>query len=305
MDALTDILSTIRLKTNTYFCSSFNIQWGMDVPAGEAGLFHSLVEGQCLLTLPNQPEAILMNEGDIVAFPTGGAHRMSDTPDSNCWHAKEIVDSINTGNNPFYEENRTVEATLLCGAFEYDSTLKHPFIRDLPCFIHIKANETPDLDWLRKLVFVLSKETRIESPGSNVMADRLTEVLFIQLLRTYMDQTPEKSGYLNALNDAKVGKALNLIHSETSAELSVDSIAQQVALSRSAFSERFNRLVGETPKSYLQTWRLEKAKLSLSENTQTTYAIASNAGYSSEAAFSKAFKLKFGETPGKYRQSNI
>lgn len=308
MDALTDILRTIRLHTSTYFCSNFNKQWGMDIPNGNAGLFHALVEGQCWLNLPNQSQPILISEGDIVAFPTGGEHRISHAPDAEALKANKVIEGIQSGQNPFYQEqeeskpeSEPVWNTLLCGAFEYDSSFKHPFIKDLPCFIHIKAKNTPELNWLRSLVYILSKESRIESPGSSVMVDRLTEVLFIQLLRTYMETSPQKEGYLNALNDQKVGKALNLIHSEESAELSVDSLAQQVALSRSAFSERFNRLVGEAPKPYLQRWRLEKAKRALRDNSLSTYAIALQSGYSSEAAFSKAFKQKFGDPPGKYR----
>lgn len=310
MDALTDILRTIRLHTSTYFCSNFNTQWGMNIPNGKAGLFHALIEGQCWLELPNSDRAILINEGDIVAFPTGGEHRISHAPGANTLKADQVVEQINTGNNPFFHAQDDLEPspenvwnTLLCGAFEYDSSFKHPFIKDLPCFIHLIKSETPELEWLRSLVYILSRESRVESPGSNVMADRLTEVLFIQLLRTHMGKSQQESNYLSALSDQKIGKALNLIHSEETAELSVDTLAQQVSLSRSAFSERFNRLVGEAPKPYLQRWRLEKAKRSLRENAMSTYAIALQAGYSSEAAFSKAFKLKFGDSPGKFRPS--
>lgn len=308
MDALGDILRAIRLHTSTYFCSNFNKEWGMDIPAGDSGLFHAIIEGECWLSLPDYDSPIIVKEGDIVAFPTGGEHKISHIPEAQTLQGSQVVERIQSGDNPFFnvptetkEKSNLVWNTLLCGAFEYDSSFEHPFIRDLPCLIHIKKNETPELEWLRSLVFILSRESRIDSPGSTVMVDKLTEVLFIQLLRTYMEQSQKQDGYLSALKDKKIGRALNLIHSEESAELSVDALAQHVAMSRGAFSDRFSRLVGEAPKPYLQRWRLEKAKLALVNNMHSTYSIAIQSGYSSEAAFSKAFKNKFGDTPGKYR----
>lgn len=306
MDALKDLLNTIRLTTSTYFCSTFNTRWGMDIPASEAGLFHALIAGQCTISLPGQDEHITLNSGDIVAFPTGCPHIIRSHEDQPPIPARQVVEDIAGGKNPFFDVARTTDstdplATLMCGAFDYDTTIDHPFIRDLPCVIHIKASTTPELDWVRALIQVVHREWQQCHPGAEVVVNRLTEVLFIQLLRFHMQRPDHADNYLHALNDPKVGKALNLIHAERGGALTVDQLAKTVALSRSAFGERFTRLVGEAPKSYLQRWRLEKAKQALREHHTSMLAIAIEAGYSSEAAFSKAFKQYTGRAPGSYR----
>lgn len=309
MDALADILKTIRLHTSTYFCSDFNTDWAMAIPQDNKGLFHILIEGQCWLEIAGKDSGLVLEAGDIVAFPTGGAHTLKHSPTSISHPAEEVVAGILSGANPFLiteeanEDSPEVWATLLCGAFEYDSSIDHPFMKDLPCLIHVRAKDTPELAWLRSLVQILAVESRQPSPGSTVMVDRLTEVLFIQLLRTHMNESQDEVNYLGALNDAKIGKALNLIHSETEGDLNIDSLAQAVALSRSAFGERFSRLVGESPKTYLQSWRLEKAKRALAEGEKSMYEIALDAGYTSEAAFSKGFKAHFEFTPGSIRKA--
>ena len=307
MDALSDLLKTIRLHTSTYFCSDFNTDWAMQVPADGNGLFHTLLEGQCWLEMETQSAPIQLNSGDIVAFPTGGAHQISSQIGLKPLPANKVVEGIHAGYNPFYQEQNGPmddqnQATLMCGAFSYDSSMDHPFIKDLPCFIHIRASETPELDWLRSLVNVVSVESRQQNPGADVVVDRLTEVLFIQLLRVHMHAHSDQNSYLQALNDPKVGQALNLIHSDCKAKLNVDALAQAAALSRSAFTERFARLVGETPKSYLQRWRFEHAKVALRGGNDSLFTIALDSGYSSEAAFSKAFKQHFGLSPGAYRK---
>lgn len=307
MDALSDLLQTVRLHTSTYFCSDFNIAWAMHVPAEGNGVFHTLLEGQCWLEMDSLAAPLQLNTGDIVAFPTGGAHTISSHVDLPPLPANKVIECIHNGHNPFYREQPESDdsqdwSTLMCGAFAYDSSMDHPFIKDLPCFIHVKAAETPELDWLRSLVRVVSIESRQQDPGASVVVDRLTEVLFIQLLRVHMHIHSDKTGYLQALHDPKIGKALNLIHADCKAELNVDTLAQAAALSRSAFSERFTRLVGEAPKSYLQRWRFEHAKRALSEGSSSLLAIALDSGYSSEAAFSKAFKQQFGLSPGAYRK---
>lgn len=304
MDALADVLKTIRLHASTYFCSDFNTHWGIDISDSDSGLFHVIVEGECWIKIENNDVPIHMNAGDIVAFPTGGAHWISDHPESERLNGERLTNDIINGNNPFYDDNESSAniQTLLCGAFEYDSTISHPFLRDLPCFIHIQTNQSPGLKWIKELVSTLSKESKTPSPGSSVVVDRLTEVLFIQILRLFVQQNPEKLGYISALSDPKIGPTLNLIHAEERAEWSVESLANQAALSRSAFTERFLKLVGESPKTYLINWRMQKAKLTLETTDVGMYDIAESAGYSSEAAFSKAFKQFFDRTPGSYRK---
>ncbi len=303
MDALADVLKTIRLNTSTYFCSDFSSPWGMEVAKGEEGLFHVVVSGECWLRVYPQKESVHLQVGDIVAFPSGGAHSISDQKDSPTLPGDSVVAQIQAGNNPFNitsnEENSgPISNTLMCGAFSYDTSVKHPFIRDLPCFIHIKAAQSNNSSWLKSLIGTLSLEAREMNPGSTVMVDRLTEVLFIELMRHFMQEHAGQQLYLAALSDPQIGKALNLIHEETIATWTVERLGEHVGMSRTAFTDRFANLVGMAPKTYLINWRMQKAKGLLQTGGNSMIDISETAGYSSEAAFSKAFKQFFGQTPG-------
>jgi len=305
MDALADVLKTIRLSANTYFCEDFTSPWGMDISSTDSGSFHVVVNGTCWLKLENEKSPIYLEEGDVVAFPTGGAHWLSDSPVSARLSASAVVEGVLHGANPFHAENTQLEDTtrLLCGSFSYDSSINHPFLKDLPCFIHIKASDAIEMGWLRSVISVLANESRYPSPGSTVMVDRLTEVLFIQLMRVHTNKAPETMRYMSALADPKVGAALNLIHAKTDVSWTVERLAEAVAVSRTAFTEKFSKLVGVPPKTYLLNWGMQKAKAQLETTAKPMIEIAEASGYSSEAAFSKAFKQFFDVTPGRVRRN--
>lgn len=314
LDALADVMKTIHLRATTYFCSDFISPWGMDIQHSPEGSFHIVVKGHCWLKVGMDDDLIALETGDIVAFPTGGAHWLSDHKNSARLPGEKVLEQVLSGNNPFKgsplinplmsSDENLPSSTILCGSFSYDSAINHPFLKNLPCFIHIKAKETQELDWLRSLVTVLSNESRTPAPGSTVMVERLTEILFIQLLRTYIKQAPKKMGYLAALADPQIGTALNLIHAEQTAYWNVERLGEKVAMSRTSFTEKFTKLVGMPPKNYLVNGRMQKAKRQLEIGNMVMIEIAEAAGYSSEAAFSKAFKQFFDITPGKIRRQN-
>ncbi len=304
MDALANVLKTIRLSADTYFCTDFAAPWGMDIEKKTQGMFHILVKGSCWLKEAKEQQPIQLSAGDIVAFPTGGAHWLSDSPHSPKRSEIHVLEQILDGANPFQPMNEaTGNATILCGTFSYDSSLDHPFVKDLPCFIRLNASESPELNWLSPLITLLSTESRQPSPGSTVMVDRLTEVLFIQLIRAHMNRSLEKSGYIAALADKHIGAALNRIHADNQARWTVGSLSEAVALSRTAFTGKFTKMVGMSPKAYLVNWRMQIAKNQLESSDMTMIDIAESAGYSSEAAFSKAFKQQFALPPGQVRRN--
>jgi len=312
MDALADILKTLRISANTYACNKFSSPWGMQIDKSDVGMFHVIISGSCWLTL-GKDKKIRLDSGDIVAFPTGGSHGISDMPESIRLPGEQVVTQLLNHQNPFSCSNKTDDniTSLMCGSFTHDTSLNHPFLRDLPCFIHVKAVETPELEWLRMLMKVLACESTNQSPGSSVIVDRLTEVLFIQLLRTHIRNSAKVQRnktnicYLSALNDPQIGQALNLIHGENSAHLTVEKLGSSVAMSRTAFTEKFSKLIGMPPKTYLLNWRMQKAKTKLETSNAQMYDIAEYSGYSSEAAFSKAFKHFFDITPGKVRRKAL
>ena len=350
MDALSDILKTIQLTANTYFCRSFGSPWNMQIRHRPQGLFHVVMGGQCYLREASSEKLMLLTVGDIVAFPTGGGHWISDCPDSQNLSAENVIkvgddselfllktgdvvafpaggahwknspqNSKNLENNwPTHDLSASDTAfdeheksngsdqvtTLLSGTFSYDTTVNHPFLKDLPCFIRISTDEDSEFHWLRNLMSVLENESKTSSPGSSVMLDRLTEMLFIQLLRAHMQQMKHPSGYMAALLDPKIGLALNLIHSETNGQWTVESLSKAAALSRTLFTEKFTSLVGSTPKSYLTDTRMLKAKGKLQHSGDSILSIAESIGYASESSFSKALKKHFNMAPGQIRKAS-
>jgi AraC-like DNA-binding protein len=303
-DTLADILKTIRLQAQTIYCHDLASPWGISLDQQNQGLFHIVISGSCWLKTPEMQHPIRLDTGDIIALPTGGAHWLSDMPETPKQPGEYIVNQLAHNVNPFAccdnkENNVTV---MLCGSFNFATSLQHPFLRDLPNIIHIKAAENPELAWLQTLMKVLAYEAKSKAPGSTVIVDRLTEILFIQLIRAYIATKPQGTCYFTALADQQIGQALNLIHGEQKAVLTVEKLCQLVAMSRTAFTERFSKLVGMAPKAYLLNWRMHKAKNLLEMSSDPMIEIAETVGYSSEAAFSKAFKQFFNITPGQTRR---
>lgn len=291
VDALSDVLKTIRLSGSTYYCGGFDESESLVLTDQPKGQFHVVVKGGCWLKQQAEgADWIELKTGDIIAFPTGGAHQLAAMPESS------------TSNLEPQTNTESSNLTLLCGSFHYDSSLSHPFVKDLPCFIHAKATETPQLDWLRTLVSVIAHESQQPSQGSVAMIDKLTEALFIQLMRLHITEHSQDSTYLAALADEKIGVSLNRIHSEKEAYWTVELLAEKAALSRTAFSEKFTKMVGVNPKAYLTDTRMQRAKRQLEQSSASMISIAEATGYGSEASFSKAFKAFFKVSPGKVRK---
>ncbi|GHD18987.1 AraC family transcriptional regulator [Halioglobus japonicus] len=322
MDALTHILKTIGLSAKTYFCEGLSGPWNMQFQYRPEGIFHIVLQGQCYLREGGQKESILLQEGDAVAFPTGGAHWISDTPDSQNLPSENVV-TVSGDEDLLLLKNGDVRAftsndyssetpnetpgsdtstVLFCTTLSYDASLKHPFLRSLPCFIHVGPRTNDERRTLKLLTGLLAEESASSYPGKSLMVNNLSEVLFIQMLRSHIREAQRPSGYMAALADQNIGQALNLIHTEAEKKWSVESLSRAVAMSGTTFTRRFAELVGVTPKAYLTNTRLLKARIKLQSTAESTLSIAESAGYASEAAFSKAFKKHFNTTPGELRK---
>lgn len=306
MDVLTDVLRVLQLRTNTYFCTEFQGPLGMLIPKGEAGGFHAVIAGECWITLDNNTE-ICLSAGDIVAFPTGASHaigssKIDGNKEFHYLHGQDVVNQVNAGDNPFSTGEKNI--TLLCGSFEYDSTIQHPFLKELPCFIHIRQEENSE-KWLHPFIEALASEIRDKKPGSAVVVNSLTEILFVQLMRVYIHQSKNNQlPYMSALIHPQIGTALSYIHQDINAVLTVEKLADIMAMSRTTFTDKFTKVVGIPPKRYIIELRMQKTRSQLRLGQATMITIVEDAGYHSEAAFSKAYKNFFGEAPGKTKLKN-
>lgn len=298
-DALSDILRLIRLKGCVYFQTDFSAPWGMEMEANPFAQYHLVVRGQCWLVMDG--ERRLLATGDVVLLPRGDAHALLDNPATEARPGPEVLSAIQTGGAIFDEGETT--ARLLCGHFEFDRKLNHPLIKDLPRLIHIKGMAGGPSNWLEAITPMLVGETDTQQPGTDTIVERLAEVLLIQVLRSHMLEQSEAHGFLAALGDKRINGALKYIHVGADRDIKLSDVAKAVGMSRSGLAVRFKELVGDTPMNYLTYWRMLKAKEYLKSENLPLMEVAERVGYTSEAAFSRAFKREHDQSPSAYRRA--
>ena len=194
---------------------------------------------------------------------------------------------------------------LTCGVVSFDHIAGQQLIAQLPKILQIDGWQDEDDSWLNSTLRFIAQEAKELRPGGETVITHLADILIIQAIRTWIDSAPEaKQGWLAALRDKHVGKALAAIHREPEKYWTVDSLAKEVGMSRSGFSARFTQRVGESAKRYLTHWRMQLARAQLKETPDTLVVLAERFGYQSEAAFCRAFKRVFGVSPGSIRHSD-
>jgi AraC-like DNA-binding protein len=304
MDVLSDVLSSIHLGGGVYFHCEMTSPWGMAIPRTEVAEFHVIVRGQCWLRLPDRPEPVMLQGGDVVAFLHGGAHGLVDAPTSAEQSVAEILDGQNLEHfGPVRHGGGGVPMSMLCGYFEFDRNSAHPLVAALPPFIHLRGTGLSEFSWLQTALNFMIHETMAAKPGSEAVVGRLAGVLFVQMVRAYLEQTESPPAVLAAIADRQIGAALSLMHKAPARTWTLELLARESGMSRSALASRFHQLVGDTPMQYLTMWRMQLARRLLAESALGTAAIAERVGYQSEAAFSKAFKKAVGMAPGAFRKS--
>ena len=193
---------------------------------------------------------------------------------------------------------------LICGSFDFDEEFLHPVFHGLPQVMQVQTSKETSLRWMDNTIYLIQDEAFSERPGAEAIANRMSEILFIKTLRMYIENNIDDLRGISALHDRYLGRALKKIHQEFHESLTVQDIANEVGLSRTAFSQRFNRLMGISTLEYITHWRLQQAKQMLLQTDQNMLAIAMQVGYQTEAAFNKVFKKHFGITPGGYRRKS-
>ncbi|MDZ7810045.1 MAG: AraC family transcriptional regulator [Arhodomonas sp.] len=190
---------------------------------------------------------------------------------------------------------------IICGYFVFDEGASNPVLDALPEYVLLRAEEVTGHDTLRTLVGLLVEESTASLPGSDAMVDRLSDALFIQVVREYLRKHPRESALGAALADPAVHRALQCIHSQPAHRWELQSLAREAAVSRSALVQRFTAAMGCAPMRYLSQWRLKLAHRLLREG-ESVAEVAEQVGYRTEAGFSKAFKRHFGRGPGAVRR---
>jgi len=318
MDALSDVLKSVRLEGAVYLNAEFTAPWCI---RGECGLptvrarlagaehvafFHFLTEGSCNVRLVDGSETLDVSAGDLILFPQEGKHLMG----SDLHLAPMEADAAAAADSGFqggvfhmrYGGGGAV-TRFVCGYLACSRSVFRPLFEALPRVLHIPISDGPTSVLLRELLRAGVRESSTAQPGAGSMLAKLAELLFVAAMRRYMEMLPpEGKGWLAGVRDAHVGRALALLHAEPAKPWTVDSLAREAALSRSALAERFSELVGESPMHYLTRWRLALAARTLRSGSDSVARIAGSSGYESEAAFNRAFKREFGVPPAAWRR---
>jgi len=277
--------------------------WGFAVKAHGNPAFHVVTSGGCWLEVDGEPGQLALGAGDLVVLPAGPRHWMRDEPTSS---ATELDDILAT---TAPDEHRRLcfggpgrRTSLLCGGFALEGGRVHPILRALPAVLHIHGEGGRPAPRLSATLALLSAEVASSAPGAEEVVTRLADALLTQALRHGLAELESSEGTgLMALSDPQVAAAIELIHRRPEQPWTVGDLAREVSLSRSAFSARFRRLVGESPMRYTTRTRLAHAAAMLRTSDAALAEIATQAGYGSEFSFGKAFKRTFGIAPGCYR----
>jgi AraC-like DNA-binding protein/mannose-6-phosphate isomerase-like protein (cupin superfamily) len=309
MDLLSGILNTMKMSGSLYFRTSFNAPWGVEVPSHQSVLrFHYAHRGHCYVKLKDPQKAVALKQGDLIIITRGVRHILSDSLESPIDSLDTIVeDSGFDGHGALIvgEPLSGHETQLICGHFAFDPGAKHVLLDSLPEFVHVKDYGNASPDWLDSTLKMIGSELGHEKLGGDLIALKLSEIIFTQAIRYYIDNEGKSRRGMAGFADAQIRSVLNAMHDHPSDAWSVEGLAKIAGMSRTAFSNRFNELIGNTPLNYLIEWRMQIARQMLIDTDSPIIDIALKTGYKSEAAFGRIFKRHFDVPPAGYRKSII
>lgn len=314
MDALSDVLRAVRLTGAVFFDVAAAPPWVAEAPPGSAIVgdifpgadhlisFHVVTRGSCWGSLIGGTGTELRT-GDIIVFPHGdphimsSAHGMRGVPELDDYRRRPdrtIPFSLVLGSG------EPATAHVVCGFLGCDARPFNPLLASLPRVLHQSHRPDSPLMHLLQLAVEESRERRV---GSDALLGRLSELLFVDVVRRHLDSLPDdRAGWLAGLRDRAVGQALASLHTDPSRDWTLELLAHEVGVSRSSLADRFTSLVGQPPMQYLAAWRMQHAASLLVGSTDSVAAVAARVGYESEAAFSRAFKKIVGMSPGAWKR---
>ncbi len=299
---LEDVLRGISPQSGVAYWPEFRAPWGVCFERDWA-VFHIVVEGTCWLQLKGAKEPVPLSEGDFVVVRRGQYHTMQDLPSTPAVDFADLVRTLAPGRKGAVCSGGEGPATrLVCGGIE--DRKGHPLMACLPPLLHTKGTDNRAPAWARSTPKHILAELDRGGTGSMEVANRLVDVLFLHAVRAFFDENVDtaNSGWLAAIRDQQIGRALAAIHSHPHRSWTVVSLARHVAMSRTTFAARFRELVGEPPQHYFTRLRISAAAVRLRSSRDKLSTVAADAGYRSMAAFLRAFKRHMGTTPGEYRE---
>lgn len=297
-DVVGDVLETLRFRGSIFFRSDLAAPWGMSLEPAGIPRFHVALSGNCYVGIgTNDPVGV--QEMDIIMLPAGNAHWIADEP------GRQLVPSSRAGaacelGEPLFQRG-VITNRLLCGIVNYDQNSSHPLLETLPDILHFPTLATTEPIWAT--VTMIDVEMKRAHRYNEFIVDRLTEVLFLQLLHYQVERGGESTGFLAALQDRRIHSALSLIHRDPAFNWTLESLGQRVGMSRATLVRKFQDVVGVAPMAYLADWRIVKAHNLISYSTRSFEDIADATGFASARTLGRAYQRRYGSTPHKNRKS--
>ena len=315
MDALSELLRAVKLSGAMFYVAECSKPWRVvSPPAATLGRyvapeashvieFHLVAEGTGYIRVG--AETTPFAAGDLLMVPHGDEHEMGNGVGGAMYNSEQGMAALLSGGLLRSRIGGGGECThLVCGYLACDAGLIRPVLAGLPRVVRVHLRNDRSGEWLEQSIQHGVDRLQAAAPGSGVILAKLAEVLFTEALQRYVLQLPAgHTGWLAGASDATVGRALAALHHRPAHPWTLDELAQEAGVSRSALTERFARYLGESPMAYLTDWRLELGAEALRTSSRSVLQVATEVGYESEAAFNRAFKRKFGSPPAQYRRA--
>ena len=328
-DTLSDLLRAVRLRGAVFFYLDGADPWVAETPCSSAIIpgvmpgvdhlmpFHGVAKGSCWAAVVGE-KPVHLNEGDIVLFPQGDHHVMSSGPGMR---AKSVDPGVYFAPRPVQlpfalivndkgeatarlDGGGCKQTTLVCGYLGCDAKPFNPLLASMPRVMRMPGLAADGDSWIASFLRSAVDESNRKRPGGEAVLERMSEMLFVEVLRRYADTlSPEQTGWLAGMRDPAVGRALALMHDKPAESWTIERLGEEAALSRSSLHERFVHFIGQPPMQYLAQWRMQLAAASLRDTDAKVIEVALEVGYESEAAFSRAFRRAVGESPAAWRKA--
>jgi AraC-like DNA-binding protein len=319
MDALSETLRVVRLVGAIFINARFTAPWCYQSPRADSAvaarllepsaervvIFHLITEGECFVEIESEPP-IHLNAGDAVVFPQGHAHRMCSAPGLEPAKGARLETVLSRRPRKLMYGGGGRATRIVCGYLACDARLARMLLSGLPPVLKVSVRGSNAGTWLEASVQYALAEARSPRPGGEGVLAKLAEVLFIEVLRLYMnEQSPGRSGWLAAVRDRIVGAALTELHTRPAHTWTLEALARAAGTSRSVLAERFQHLVGSAPMEYLTQWRMLLAANLLCGSNAPLARIAEDVGYQTDTAFIRAFRREYGIPPAAWRRRQL
>lgn len=302
-DPLGETLHLLRLTGTLYCRAELTAPWAVSVPP-LAGVmtFQLVMAGHAWLEVEGE-EPRLLEQGSLTLIPHGTAHILRSDRHVAAQPLFDLpVEKISERYEVLRLEGGGRPTRAMYGVMHFDHVAAQRLVELLPRLVHIETRDDDASGWLESALRFITREASALRPGGETVITRLSDIVVIQTLRAWLERAPEaQRGWLGALNDPQIGRALAAIHREPRRPWTVEALAREAAMSRSAFSARFTQRLDESVMRYVTRWRMQLARTRLRETTDSLSTIASYFHYESESAFCRTFKRFYGVSPGSLR----